>query len=99
MILMKRDIQKLKGEMPKTEKHRGELENELRILKRKLKTKGYQKSTGKKGYYAFMNAGFKKFDTAEEATNARHTEVRVDIERVTNEILKLDLGEISNNEQ
>lgn len=99
MILLKRDLQKLKGEIPKTEKHRDELESELRTLNRKLKTKGYQKSTKKKGYYAYMDAGFKRFDTAEEATNARHTKVRISIERIESEILKLDLGEVSNNEQ
>ena len=82
MIITARDWDKLKGSVKPKGRTRDQLRLDLSNLHRKLKGKGYQKSTNKNKYYARMNDGLVPYDTPEEATAARRAEVLTDIERV-----------------
>jgi hypothetical protein len=82
MIITSKDWDKLRGSVKPVERTRSQLRLDLSNLNRKLKGKGYQKSTNKNKYYARMNDGLVPHDTPEEATAARRAEVLTDIERV-----------------
>ena len=88
-MITARDWQKLTDKAPKVAKTRAQLSRDLGNLERKLKSKGYQKSTAKHKFYARMDAGLVPFDTAREATAARRKEVKANIK-----ILKLILAKM-----
>ena len=88
-MITTRDWQRLTNKAPKVAKTRAQLSRDLGNLERKLKSKGYQKSTAKHKFYARMDAGLVPFDTAKEATAARRKEVKANIK-----ILKLTLAKM-----
>ena len=87
-MITDRDWDNLKNRVVEVAPDERKLKNKLRLLERQLKTKGYQKSTNRNIYYAYMDAGLKPFPSACEATSARHAEVRANIKKIK---LTLDL--------
>tara|TARA_R110000851_G_scaffold122378_1_gene251738 strand:+ start:315 stop:584 length:270 start_codon:yes stop_codon:yes gene_type:complete len=81
-MITPRDWQRLTDKAPEIAKTRAQLNRDLWNLERKLKNKGYQKSTAKKKFYALMETGLVPYDTAKEATAARRAEVRKNIKKV-----------------
>ena len=89
MLITTRDWLKLTDKLPAIAETKAELEKKLRDYERRLKSKGYQKSANKHKFYATMDDGLVPFNTAKQATAARHAEVKKNIRRIKRNLAKL----------